>query len=48
MEAEESAEAEESEVVGTEDIGTTGGTQSSVMEVNKEEDDEVIVVEEVR
>ena len=45
-EAEEMGEAEESEVVRTEELGTTGGTQSSVMEVD--EDEEVVVVEEVK
>ena len=47
-EAEEMGEAEESEVIGTEEIGTTGGTQSLVMEVDEEEQDEVVVVEEVK
>ena len=47
-EAEQSAEAEESKAVKMEDVGTTGGTQSSVMEVNEEEEDEVIIVEEVK
>ena len=47
-EAEEMVEAEESEAVGTEEFGTTGGTQSSVMEVDEEGEDEVVVVEEVR
>ena len=47
-EAEESMEREESEVVGTEDVGVTGWTQSSAMEVNKEGEDEVVVVEEVK
>ena len=42
-EAEETGEAEESEV-----IGTMGGTQSSVMEVDEKEEDEVVVVEEVK
>ena len=40
-------EGEESEVVGTEDVGVTGGTQSSAMEVNEEEE-EVRVVGEVK
>ena len=31
-----------------EDMGATGGTQSSVMEVDKEEEDEVVVVEEIK
>ena len=47
LEAKESTEGEVSEVVGTEDVGVTGGTQSSAMEV-EEEEDEVIVVEEVK
>ena len=44
-EAEEMGQAEESEVVGTEEVGTTGGTQSSAMEVDEEGEDEVVVVE---
>ena len=48
LEVEEMGEAEGSKAVGTEDIGTTGGTQSSVMEVDEEEEDEVVVVEEVK
>ena len=44
-EAEQSAEGEESEVVGTEDMGVTGGTQSSAMGVNEEGEDKVVVVE---
>ena len=47
-EAEEMGEAEESEVVGTEEPGTMGGTQSSAMEVDEEEEDKVVVVEEVK
>ena len=47
-EPEEMGEAEESEVVGTEEVGTMGGTQSSVMEVDEEEEDKVVVVEEVK
>ena len=47
-EAEESMEGEESEVVGMVDAGATGGTQLSAMEVDKEEEEEVIVVEEVK
>ena len=47
-EAEQSTEAEESEAVKMEDVATTGGTQSSAMEVNEEEEDEVIIVEEVK
>ena len=39
-------EVDESKAIGTEDLGTMGGTQSLVMEVNKE--DEVVVVEEVK
>ena len=48
LEAEEMVEAEGSEAVGTEEFGMTGGTQSSVMEVNEEGDDEVVVIEEVK
>ena len=48
LEAEETGEAEESEVVGTEEIGTMGGTQLLAMEVDEEEQDEVVVVEEVK
>ena len=47
-ETEEMGEAEESEAVGTEEVGTTGGTQSSAMEVDEEEEDEVVVVEQVK
>ena len=47
-EVEEMGEMDESEVIGTEDIGIMGGTQSSVMEVDKEEEDEVEVVEKVK
>ena len=47
-EAEEMEEAEESEAVGTEEFGATGGTQSSAMEVDEEGEDEVVVVEEVK
>ena len=47
-EAEEMGEGEGSEAVSTEDVGTAGGTQSSVMEVNEEGEDEVVVVEEVK
>ena len=46
LEAEEMGEAEGSEAVRTEDVGMTGGTQLLVMEVNKEGEDEVVVVEE--
>ena len=48
LEAEEMAEVEESEAVGTEEVGTTGGTQLSVMEVDEEGEDEVVVVEEAK
>ena len=48
LEAEEMGEAEGSEAVRTEDFGTTGGTQSLVMEVDEEEEDEVVVVKEVK
>ena len=47
-EAEEMGEAEGSEAVGMEDVGMTGGTQSSAMEVDvegEEGEDEVVVVE---
>ena len=44
-EADEMVEAEGSEAVGTEDVGMTGGTQSSAMEVDEEGEDEVVVVE---
>ena len=47
-EAEEMVEAEGSEAVGTEEFGTTGGTQSSAMEVDEEGEDEVVVVEEAK
>ena len=47
LEAEEMGEGEGSEAVGMEEVGTTGGTQSSAMEVDEEEEDEV-VVEEVK
>ena len=47
-EAEEMVEAEESEAVGMEEFGTTGGTQSSAMEVDEEGEDEVVVIEEVK
>ena len=43
QEAEEIGEAE-----GSEAVGMMGGTQSLVMEVDKEEEDEVVVVEEVK
>ena len=48
LEVEEMGEAEGSEAVGTEDVGMTGGTQSSAMEVDEEGEDEVVVVEEVK
>ena len=44
-EAEEMGEGEESEAVGTEDVGMTGGTQLLAMEVDEEEDEVVVVVE---
>ena len=40
-EAEEMGEAEGSEGIGMEDVGTAGGTQLSAMEVNEEGEDEV-------
>ena len=48
QEAEEMGDAEESKAVGTEEVGTTGGTQSSAMEMDEEGEDEVVVVEEVK
>ena len=48
LEAEEMGEAEESEAIGTEEVGTTGGTQSSTMEVDEEGEDEVVVVVEAK
>ena len=48
LEVKEMGEAEESEVVGTEELGMMGGTQSSAMEVDEDEEDEVVVVEEVK
>ena len=48
QEVEEMGEAEESEAIRTEEVGTTGGTQLSAMEVDKEGEDEVVVVEEVK
>ena len=48
LEAEEMGEGEGSEAIGMEEVGTTGGTQLSAMEVDKEEEDEVVVVEEVK
>ena len=47
-ETEEVGEAEGSEAIGMEDFGTMGGTQLSAMEVNEEEEDEVVVVEEIK
>ena len=47
-EAEEMGEAEESEAIRMEDLGTMGGTQSLAMEVEKEEEEEAVVVEEVK
>ena len=48
LEVEEMGEAVESEAIRTEEVGTTSGTQSSVMEVDEEGEDEVAVVEEVK
>ena len=45
LEVEEMAEAEGSKAIRMEDVGTTGGTQSSAMEVDEEGEDEVVVVE---
>ena len=47
-EAEEMVEAEGSEIIGMEEFGTTGGTQSSAMEVDEEGEDEAVVVEEAK
>ena len=47
-EAEAMGEAEGSKAVRTEEVGMTGGTQSLVMEVDKEGEDEVVVVEEAK
>ena len=47
-EVEKMVEAEGSEAIGMEEYGTTGGTQSSAMEVNEEGEDEVVVAEEVK
>ena len=47
-EAEEMGDPEGSEAVGMEEFGTTGGTQSLVMEVDEEGEDEVVVVEETK
>ena len=41
-------EAEEREAVRMEDHGMMGRTQSSAIEVDEEEEDEVVVVEEVK
>ena len=48
LEPEEMGDPEGSEAVGTEEFGTTGVTQSSAMEVDKEGEDEVVVVEETK
>ena len=48
LEAEEMVEAEGSKAIGMEEYGTTGGTQSSAMEVDEEGEDGVVVVEEVK
>ena len=48
LEAEDMGEAEGSKAVRTEEVGMTGGTQSSAVEVKEEEEDEVVVVEEVK
>ena len=48
LEVEEMVEAEGSEAIETEEFGTTGGTQSSAMEVDEEGEDEVVVVEEAK
>ena len=48
LEAEEMGEGEGSEAIGMEEVGMTGGTQSSAMEVDEEGEDEVVVVEEVK
>ena len=47
LEAEEMGEAEGSEAIRTEELGTMGGTQSSAMEVDEKGEDEVVVVEEM-
>ena len=47
-EAEEMVEAEASEAVGMEEVGTMAEAQSLVMEVNEEGEDEVVMVEEVK
>ena len=47
-EAEEMGDPEGSKAIGTEEFGTTGGTQLSAMEVDEEGEDEVIVVEEAK
>ena len=44
-EAEEMGEAEGSKAVRMEEVGMTGGTQSSAMEVDEEGEDEVVVLE---
>ena len=48
LEAEQSTEVEQSEAVKMEDMGATGGTQLSAMEVDKEEEDEVVLIEEIK
>ena len=45
---EEMGEAEGSEAIRMEEVGVTGGTQSSAMEVDEEGEDEVVVVERVK
>ena len=47
-EVEEMGEAEGSEAIRMEEVGVTGGTQSSAMEVDEEGEDEVVVVEEAK
>ena len=47
-EVEEMGEAEGSEAVRMEEVGTTGGTQLLAMEVDEEGEDEVVVVEEAK
>ena len=47
-EAEEMGDPEGSEAIGMEEFGTTGGTQSSAMEVDKEGEDEPVAVEEAK
>ena len=45
VEFEDDLEAEKSKVVGMENVGMTGETQLSVMEVDEEEDEVAVVVE---